>query len=319
MKRALVLSGGGEKGAFQVGVLSQLLEDDPKLDYDIYTGISVGALNASMLATGPLNQTLPKLEKIWFEKVKGNGSIWKHHALFYLVLSLCLMLLLTAGSFVSFILTAPMWLTSLLGLLALVAYFLVPYLLVTKIKNIYNTKPLKAILKRDLNPDDLKQSGKVLRVGAVNLLTGEYERGGQNSPDIRKWVAASSSYPIFFPTEKINNDQFTDGGVVEIAPLSDAMALGATDVDVILCSPLEPDKIDKVPGLLGQFVRLLDLMTNEIMKNDLVKMGHSNGSLNIRLFMPKTALPTQTLQFNPKTARKLYDIGREVAKHPLDR
>ena len=49
--KALVLSGGGVHGAFQVGVLKQLAKKYPQnFKYQIYSGISVGALNASWLA-----------------------------------------------------------------------------------------------------------------------------------------------------------------------------------------------------------------------------------------------------------------------------
>jgi len=53
--RALVLSGGGSKGAYQVGVLKKLLVDDG-IRYDLVAGISVGSINASILAQFPLGQ-----------------------------------------------------------------------------------------------------------------------------------------------------------------------------------------------------------------------------------------------------------------------
>lgn len=52
MMKALVLSGGGAKGAFQVGVLHSLVQREA-LAYDIITGVSVGALNGSFLAQYP--------------------------------------------------------------------------------------------------------------------------------------------------------------------------------------------------------------------------------------------------------------------------
>ena len=48
MTRALVLSGGGVKGAFQVGALMHSMGDLGR-DYDIVCGVSVGALNAAGL------------------------------------------------------------------------------------------------------------------------------------------------------------------------------------------------------------------------------------------------------------------------------
>ncbi len=53
--RALVLSGGGAKGAYEVGALKYLLLDK-ETQYDIICGVSVGALNASFLSMYPLGQ-----------------------------------------------------------------------------------------------------------------------------------------------------------------------------------------------------------------------------------------------------------------------
>ena len=50
MKRALVISGGGSKGAFAVGVLKQLFATYPNLDFDIYVGTSAGSLVVTLAA-----------------------------------------------------------------------------------------------------------------------------------------------------------------------------------------------------------------------------------------------------------------------------
>jgi NTE family protein len=65
MKRALVLSGGGAKGAFQLGALryieSVVKTENPGFNYDIIAGVSVGALNGVMEAMDKHNE----LEEIW--------------------------------------------------------------------------------------------------------------------------------------------------------------------------------------------------------------------------------------------------------------
>ncbi|MCP4632415.1 MAG: hypothetical protein GY855_05775 [candidate division Zixibacteria bacterium] len=62
MKRALVLSGGGAKGCFQVGALDYLI-NQKGLDFDIICGVSVGSLNASIVAQGDYET----LKKVWLE------------------------------------------------------------------------------------------------------------------------------------------------------------------------------------------------------------------------------------------------------------
>ena len=66
-KRALVLSGGGVRGAYQVGVLQKWLCED-NIDYDFLCGVSVGALNAFKLATikyGKPQEAFEEINKIW--------------------------------------------------------------------------------------------------------------------------------------------------------------------------------------------------------------------------------------------------------------
>jgi NTE family protein len=78
MKRALVLSGGGSKGSFQIGVLKKLVESDPR-GYDLICGVSVGAINAAGLAMFS-KQHYPDaviyMEKMWRERVR-TSTIYK--------------------------------------------------------------------------------------------------------------------------------------------------------------------------------------------------------------------------------------------------
>lgn len=76
--RALVLSGGGSKGSFQVGVLKKLVESDQR-GYDLICGVSVGAINAAGLAAFPKADYpvgVAYMEKMWREKVK-TSAIYK--------------------------------------------------------------------------------------------------------------------------------------------------------------------------------------------------------------------------------------------------
>ena len=66
-RRALVLSGGGSKGAFEVGVLQRLMGDE-QVDYDLLCGTSVGAINAAYVAQTPLGRprdAAAKLRALW--------------------------------------------------------------------------------------------------------------------------------------------------------------------------------------------------------------------------------------------------------------
>ena len=64
MKVGLVLSGGGAKGAYQVGVVKALRELGTSID--MVSGASIGALNGAILASAPSFTTgVDRLEKLW--------------------------------------------------------------------------------------------------------------------------------------------------------------------------------------------------------------------------------------------------------------
>ncbi len=61
MRRALVISGGGSKGAFAIGVLKKLSAVFPRLGFDLYVGTSTGALIVPLAAL----QGLATLEQLY--------------------------------------------------------------------------------------------------------------------------------------------------------------------------------------------------------------------------------------------------------------
>jgi len=75
--RALVLSGGGSKGAYQVGALKHIL-GEKHVQYDAFCGVSVGAINCgflSMFSTGQEQQSIDALHDLWSEL--DNSKIYK--------------------------------------------------------------------------------------------------------------------------------------------------------------------------------------------------------------------------------------------------
>ncbi len=61
--KALVLQGGGALGAYQAGVYEALLESDTQLDW--VAGVSIGAINAALIAGNAPGQRVAKLSEFW--------------------------------------------------------------------------------------------------------------------------------------------------------------------------------------------------------------------------------------------------------------
>lgn len=316
--RAAVLSGGGVKGAFQIGVLRELLENDPNLDYDILAGISVGALNTSLLATGPLSEALPKLEDIWFNQVKGNHSVWRHHLWFYMLAGIITIALFIIMAFISFIVGWPKIVTIILALCALGSFY-IPFYSLTHTHSFYYTDPLRERIESNLDLKKLRTSGKKLRIGAVSFTTGKYRSVTEQQENIIDWIMASSAFPVFFPMQHIENEYWTDGGVIDIAPLSEVIRMGATEIDIILCSPIDVGHYFGQPGIIKQMMRNIDIMSSEILRNDLEARSSIADGAKIRVFMPTIPLTSNALEFDPARIKRMYEVGRTVAKDMLEK
>lgn len=277
--RALVLSGGGSKGAYQVGVLKKWMGVEGR-DYQIMCGVSVGALNVSCLAQQPFGEpkrAVERLERLWIERVR-TDAIWKRWCPFGKV--------------------SGIWKRSLV-----------------------NSRPLIDFVHSELDVDAISGSGRIIRVGAVCLDTGETGYGTETSPDLVDWVLASASYPVFFIPIEINGKLWSDGGLRNITPLGQAIKLGATEVDVVICSNpgLSPDWHDSPKNALpDQLFRTLDIMSDQILRSDLQMAGLKNElavinpkyrCVKIRVVQPSVRLTEDPLEFDPDRTRDMIAQG----------
>jgi len=295
--KALVLSGGGSKGAFEVGVIKALYEQG--YTYDIFAGTSVGALNSAILAQ---HDDFKKLEDLWLNKIKSNKNIWKHNLLFKVKLVVGSIILFTFPSLLLFqYLYNSLILSGVISLLSTSAVIGSFYFL-SKVKSIYTSSPLYKLLINNFNPKLLK---KKLIVGAVALNDGEYRQVNGTDPKIIDWIMASSAFPAFFPTVEIDGKRWSDGSIIDIAPIRAAVEAGATEIDVVLTHSPTTIDIYKDFGFLNDFLRTIDLMWWEILKNDIAPLI----DINIRIFYPEEPLNHNALDFNPEQILKDYNLG----------
>jgi NTE family protein len=219
----LVLTGGGARAAYQVGVLRWIARRYPRLGVPVLTGVSAGAVNAAALAShvGTFESGVEQLGKLWSRLTP--DSVFKTDA----------------GSLLW---TAARWAFQLMsggGRTPEVRAFL-------------NTTPLRAFLHSVLETRDGVLTGvarniEAGRLRAVAMTATSYSTGQSvvfvQGADIRAWtrpqrravrtaltiehVMASAALPIFFPAIRIGNEWHGDGGVRLTAPLSPALHLGA--------------------------------------------------------------------------------------------
>jgi NTE family protein len=223
---AVVLSGGGAKGAFQVGVLDELISNRG-VKIDIFCGVSTGAIQA---LGGAMND-MPGLLNQWLS-IRGNSDVYKKRTL----------------GVVEGILGAD---------------------------SLYDAAPIKAKIKAYANVPKLKAAKRILRVGVVSLATGQYVDIDEKNPNIGDWVYASCAQPPFFQPLKSRDangvtEQWVDGGVRNITPLSSAMALKPRAVLAVLASPPAPVP---TPGktyddMVAIALRAAGILTSEVSAGD---------------------------------------------------
>ena len=281
--RALVLQGGGAKGAYQTGAVKHLM-GELEIDYDIVCGISVGAINGAWVAQTPRGkerQAASELEKLWLSI--DNRSIRKKWCLWPL---------------------SALWKPS-----------------------IYDSRPLHKLLHAELDPEKIATSGRMFRAGAVSLTTGAYRCWRESDPDIVEGVLASSAFPGGLIPVKVGQSWYTDGGVRDQTPLNEAIQLGATTCDVILLSSNGVKQDQKKPRTLNVLTRALDIVLDELVKNDLEKAelynqlviaGQCPGKRRIRLNVLTPSHPLgSTLDFDSDTIRaniaRGYDEARTIS------
>lgn len=266
--RALVLSGGAVKGAYQLGVLKKWMGEDD-LDYEIMTGTSVGAINVAGLAQVPYGEpknAINRLTKLWLEHVE-TKSIYRRwfpfgrlHALWQ--------------------------------------------------KSVYDSTPLIKLIHDNLDHDAILSSGRRLAVGAVCLDTGEHKFTRETDINFKDWILASASFPIFLNPIMIEGKLWSDGGIKNVTPLSQAVIMGADEIDVIVTSNVwrQGDWTSKSKRAIpDQVTRVLSLMNDKIMKDDILITGLKNEiakfdekyrHIKIRVVMPEKSLVSNSLEFN---------------------
>lgn len=309
--RALILSGGGARGVFQAGVLRYLLDHDSDLDYDVYAGVSVGSLNAALLASDNLNETLPKLEEIWLNQIKDNSSVWSHHLWRYILAAIYCIVVFTIFTFVSFILSAPKIITIFLAIIA-AGLFYIPYYALNNTHSIYNNNELGLLIKKNLDLDKLRNNNKKLLIGAVSFTTGDYKVITKHDTNLPDWLMASSAFPVLFPMPHLENQYWTDGGIIDLSMVDNVLHLGATEIDIIVTNPINPGSYNGLPGVLKQLVRHIDIISSEILRN-IIASRTSIPGIKMRIFIPEHQLTNNFLSFDSNRIARMYDDGKKLA------
>ena len=276
-KTALVLPGGGARGAFQVGVLKAIAELVPKgtvNPFDIISGTSAGAINSVVLAAKArrFRVAVAELERVW-------AHFRCHHVY-------------RTGNL-------TMLKSSMQWLFAMVT----GGTLVRMPKSLLDNAPLRAMLSRNVRFPRIEHGIEQGWLEAISVTAAGYSsarstsffqaadkhpewsrtrRAGVRSDLHLDHLMASIAVPMIFPPVRIGAEYFGDGAMRQATPLSPAVHLGAerilvvgvrNEVADIVPDPVEPDSYPSFAQIAGY---TLDTLFMDGLYSDLERLSRIN-------------------------------------------
>ncbi len=290
MKKALVISGGGSKGAFAGGVAQYLMNEENK-DYDLFLGTSTGSLMVSHLALNRLDElkelytnvnqkTIFSINPFKIKRVSGEKVISIHH---FNVLR---------------------------------NFF--------RGKNTFGeSKNLRKLIRRNITKEmfeEIQAKNKEIVVTVSNLTANQIEYKSSNEStyeDFLDWIWGSCNYAPFMSVLNKNKQQYADGGFGSLIPIREAILRGATEIDAIILET-EVTQFNRLPSKnpFSLLFDVFDFMLTHVEKHNITigKLAAKHKNVKLNLYYTPTILTTNSLVFDQKLMRKWWLSGFEFAK-----
>jgi NTE family protein len=311
----LVLTGGGARAAYQVGVMRGIARNFPAARFDIITGVSAGAINAAFLASRnePLRDVIAQLSDVWSR------------------LELEDVIRIDAMSLARHVLG---WGTKLVSGGARVA---------PRVRGLVDTSPLRQLLER-LFPRNkhgeiagISENIARCRPRALAMITLDYTTGRTVTwaagCEIEMWerplrrsvqaaltidhIMASAALPMIFPAVRLGKHWHGDGGIRLSVPLSPALHLGATRMLAISTNHAKSFSEANEPQIAGYpppaqiLGQLMDAIFVDALDEDALRLQRSNEFLR--------DLPTELRRgyrlIDFTVIRPSLDLGRLAAEY----
>lgn len=239
-QKVFVLQGGGALGSYQAGAFEALTESG--IEPDWIAGISIGAINAAIMAGNPPGHRVEKLKSFWNRVsvefpvdwlMRRDAEPSRHYR------------------------AVSSWWAALLG----VPGFFNPRQALPWFQrrgsagatSLYDTMPLRETLLEHIDFDLINSRTVRLSLGAVNVRTGNFAFFDNRDTKITpEHVMASGALPPGFPAVEIDGQHYWDGGLVSNTPLSYVLAKGSEvntvvfQVDLFSSTGSMPEDIEEV-------------------------------------------------------------------------
>ncbi|HNP33939.1 MAG TPA: patatin-like phospholipase family protein [Flavobacterium sp.] len=289
--RALVISGGGSKGAFGGGVAQYLLQQK-FYKYDILIGSSTGSLLIPHLALG-------KVDKIYNAYTNVNS-----HKIFNIT---------------PFVVKHKNDTD-----IVTINHFNVLLQFLRGKRTFGESTKLRSYIKETFTEEEfnvLKNSFCDVVVTVTNLSKNEVEYKSIkdfNYNEFCEWIWISCNYIPFMSLVSKDNCEYGDGGFSSLVPIREAINRGATEIDVVILETevqLSPKSVGKNPFSL--MIDLFQILLNQVEKHDITigKLAAKNKDAKLNLYYTPTTLTNNALIFNKEKMKIWWQQGYDYAKN----
>ncbi|TYP70368.1 patatin-like phospholipase family protein [Aquimarina intermedia] len=293
--RALVISGGGSKGAYAGGVAQYLMQQKGK-KYDLFLGTSTGSLLIPQLALGNIDKTYDIYTNVNQSTIFNiNPFVVRHKG---------------DREFVS------------------INFFASFLQFVKKKRTFGESKNLRRAIRRNFTKADYRLARRraedvVVTVSNLTLNKTEYKSIKDYSyEDFCDWIWISCNYVPFMSLVTKNGCEYADGGFGCMVPIREAIRRGATEVDAII---LESENMEyrKILGKnpFSLMVNLFSFMLDQVEGHDTVvgKLAAINKKVPLNLYYTPSKLTENSLIFNKKLMKSWWKQGYEYARKKNER
>lgn len=290
MKKALVISGGGSKGAFAGGV-AQFLMEEKKHQYDLFLGTSTGSLMVSHLALGKLDALKTLYTSVNQKSIFSNNPFFIKKVHGEKVIS--------------------------------INHLNILWNFMNGRKTFGESKNLRKLIGDNVTKEmfeEIKANDKEVVITVSNLSTNKVEYKTLSEckyHDFCDWIWASCNYLPFMSLLEKDYCQYGDGGFGCLIPIREAILRGATEVDAIILET-EVTQLNRLrpKNAFSLLFDVFEFMLEHVERHNITigKLSAKQNNVKLNLYYTPTVLTTNSLIFDEKLMKEWWVAGYDYAK-----
>ena len=288
--KALVISGGGSKGAWAGGYAEYLMREEGR-KYDIFVGTSTGSLLVPMLAAGEID----RIKEVYINVEQDS------------IFDRCPFTVRKDGT----------------GFKTRIHHINVIKQFIARRKTFGESRNLRRLIENTLTKEmfeKFRSNGKYVVVSVANLtkdiIEYKYARDCSYS-DFCDWIWTSANMVPMMTLVVKNGYEYADGGFGDLVPIHEAITLGATDIDAIVLQVRHRNvEYPHATNAFNLLTRGFGFMLNQIGQDDirLSLMESRFSKVNINLIHTPRVLTDNSFIFDPDQMRGWWAEGYEHAR-----